>query len=258
MEFDEAVAELEELVSRFEHDHDERALRALELVDTIHRSALSLITAGHADHPIARALLAMYDLVPLDEFTQVEEALDDLHPVTAQHGCALELVEVAAGSVRVKVTGPPPDDPAWASELRTAVERAVGTRYPTLTQLTIEGLPTPATAVAMPARRRPPQALPGVADGGEGPGALRHAELGGQAVILVEIDGAVRAFRDACPVDGMALHGGRLSGTVIVCPWHNCAYDARSGARVDEAGLPGLEHVPVAAVRLLRATGVGP
>jgi nitrite reductase/ring-hydroxylating ferredoxin subunit len=30
-----------------------------------------------------------------------------------------------------------------------------------------------------------------------------------------------------------------------VCPWHNCAYDARSGKRLDEEG-EGLTVVPVA------------
>jgi nitrite reductase/ring-hydroxylating ferredoxin subunit len=33
---------------------------------------------------------------------------------------------------------------------------------------------------------------------------------------------------------------------VLVCPWHNCAYDARSGKRVDEPEQPGLAVVPVA------------
>jgi nitrite reductase/ring-hydroxylating ferredoxin subunit len=34
---------------------------------------------------------------------------------------------------------------------------------------------------------------------------------------------------------------------VLVCPWHNCAYDARTGHRVDDRpDEPGLTVVPVA------------
>jgi nitrite reductase/ring-hydroxylating ferredoxin subunit len=34
---------------------------------------------------------------------------------------------------------------------------------------------------------------------------------------------------------------------VLVCPWHNCAYDARSGKRVDDAPEePALAVVPIA------------
>jgi nitrite reductase/ring-hydroxylating ferredoxin subunit len=33
---------------------------------------------------------------------------------------------------------------------------------------------------------------------------------------------------------------------VIVCPWHNCAYDARTGKRIDEPEQPGLTVVPIA------------
>ena len=33
---------------------------------------------------------------------------------------------------------------------------------------------------------------------------------------------------------------------VIVCPWHNCAYDVRTGARVDGEEGEGLRVVPVA------------
>jgi nitrite reductase/ring-hydroxylating ferredoxin subunit len=34
---------------------------------------------------------------------------------------------------------------------------------------------------------------------------------------------------------------------VLVCPWHNCAYDARSGKRADdEAGAESLAVVPIA------------
>jgi len=43
------------------------------------------------------------------------------------------------------------------------------------------------------------------------------------------------------------LDGGRLTGTVLICPWHNCAYDARTGKRADdEPNMDSLAVVPIA------------
>jgi nitrite reductase/ring-hydroxylating ferredoxin subunit len=65
-------------------------------------------------------------------------------------------------------------------------------------------------------------------------------------VVLVNVDGEPYAFKNACAMDGMPLEGARLADTVLVCPWHNCAYDARTGKREDDASQPGLAVVPVA------------
>src|SRR5687767_2153272 len=99
MEFDKAVSELETLVGTLERDGDERALMLLQLMDAIHRPALELMLAGDYDHPIASAVMSMYDLVPLDEMTQVEEALDEVRPYIESHGGGLELLDVEGGTV---------------------------------------------------------------------------------------------------------------------------------------------------------------
>ena len=79
------------------------------------------------------------------------------------------------------------------------------------------------------------------------PGELRALEAEGVNVLLANVGGDVYAFRNGCAVDGLPLEGGRLTDEgVLVCPWHNCAYDARSGKRIDEPGEPGLPVVPVA------------
>jgi len=78
------------------------------------------------------------------------------------------------------------------------------------------------------------------------PGELRAVDADGIGVLLASVDGEVYALRNGCAVDGLPLEGGRLAGSVLVCPWHNCAYDARSGKRMDDPGAPGLAVVPVA------------
>src|SRR5918998_3777251 len=86
MEFHEAVAELDTLVQTLEREGDERALLLLELVDAIHRPALELIARGETEHPLARGLLAMYDLAEVDDAVLVEEALDSVRPYVESHG----------------------------------------------------------------------------------------------------------------------------------------------------------------------------
>ena len=80
------------------------------------------------------------------------------------------------------------------------------------------------------------------------PGTFKVADADGTSVLLVNIDGEPYAFKNVCPTDGRSeLDGARLTSRVLVCPWHNCAYDARSGKRVDdEPDAPGLAVVPIA------------
>ena len=80
------------------------------------------------------------------------------------------------------------------------------------------------------------------------PGELTAVEADGQSILLANVKGEVYAFKNVCPTDERSrLDGGRLTDSVLVCPWHNCAYDARSGKRSDDrAEDPGLAVVPVA------------
>jgi nitrite reductase/ring-hydroxylating ferredoxin subunit len=80
------------------------------------------------------------------------------------------------------------------------------------------------------------------------PGTMMAAQVDDSEILVINIDGEPYAFHNICPVDGRStLDGGRLTGTVLVCPWHNCAYDARSGKRADdEAGQKPLTVVPIA------------
>ena len=228
MEFRAAVVELDALVERLEREGDARALRLLELIDAVHRPALELIAAGELEHPLARALLAMYDLVPPDARALVAEALDPLRDV--------ELIDVEEGVVRVH---------ASSTAGRPVVEAALRERYPDFRQLVVEprveGVPLPVVGSV----RAP--VFVAVADADDlAPGDVRAVKAGELAVLLVNVDGEVHGFRNGCALDGLPLEGGRLAGTVLVCPWHNCAYDARSGKRVDEPGGAPLAVVPVA------------
>lgn len=246
MDFDAAVAELATLVETLEREGDERALLLLQLVDAIHRPALARIAAGDLDDPMARTLLAMYDLAEVEPEILVEEALDDVRPYVESHGGTVELLDVDGGVVHLRLGGACDGCAGSAMTLARGIEGALREHYPGFERIVSHAPEPPLLQIETVPLKRPV-----FADAGEvdelAPGGLRVVDADGVAVLLANVDGDVYAVLDGCPVDGRTLAGGRLAGAVVVCPWHNCAYDVRSGRRADdEPGARGLAVVPVA------------
>ncbi len=270
MEFDQAVAELETLVATLERDGDERALLLLQLMDAIHRPALELMLAGTPEHPLASAVLAMYDLVPLDERTQIEEALDEIRPYIESHGGGLDLLDVEGGKIHVRLSGSCHGCAASAMTLRRGVETKLRERIPWFEEIVAHD---PDEADDEPAPNALPvlQVIPNQPkpDGGEllqigklrrpvfvdvgmigdlPAGQMKTADVDGNDILIINLDDEPYAFRNVCPTDGRSpLDGGRITQGVLVCPWHNCAYDARTGKRADhEPNSKPLAVVPIA------------
>jgi Fe-S cluster biogenesis protein NfuA/nitrite reductase/ring-hydroxylating ferredoxin subunit len=243
VEFHEAVAQLDTLVRTLEREGDERALMLLELVDAVHRPGLTALAEGDTEHPAAQALMAMYLLGDLDEEDLVEEALEQVRPYINSHGGEVELLSVEDGVVRVRMSGACQGCAASAMTLRRGIEEALRAGYPAFREVVAEE-PEPGPALLqIDDLRRPVFADVEAPDAG----AIRAVTLDGVAVLLVNTLGEVFAFRNGCAVDGLPLEGSRLTDDgVLVCPWHNCAYDARSGQRLDEPADAGLAVIPVA------------
>lgn len=246
MDFDQAVAELETLVGTLEREGDERGLLLLELVDAIHRPALERILKGQCDDPIAEAVLAMYDLAPVDDRLRVEEALDQVRPYIESHGGEVTLLKVDDGVIHLQMSGACQGCAGSAMTLKRGIEERLREHYPGFREvvahepeqlLQIEGLRRPVF--------EPAGSLRDLA-----PGEMLAVELDRESVLVLNVGGEPFAFRNACPTElnrELRLDGGRLAGYILICPWHNCAYDARTGKRVDDQpDAPGLAPVPVA------------
>jgi Fe-S cluster biogenesis protein NfuA/nitrite reductase/ring-hydroxylating ferredoxin subunit len=257
VDFDAAVAALGTLVDTLERDGDERALMLLDLVDAVHRPAIERLAAGDVGDPAAQAVLAMYGLVDVDPEVLVEEALDAVRPYIESHGGHVELLRVEGGDIHLRLGGACNGCAGSTVTLTRGIEEALRDHVPGFERIVAH---TPATAA--PELLQIQLVRPGGAAGARlprpvfaavgrastfPPGSLKTVEADGVAVLLANVDGELYALRDGCSVDGRTLEGGRLTGAIVVCPWHNCAYDVRSGKRVDdEAGARGLPVVPVA------------
>lgn len=258
MEFDQAIAELDTLIDTLEREEDERALLLLQLIDAIHRPAIELIAAGETEHPIAQSVLAMYGVIELDDQIQVEEALDEVRPYIESHGGGLELLEVDDGIVHVRLSGSCSGCAASAMTLKRGVEEALRQHYPGFKEL-VAHEPEGAEAAPQNGDAGGPQLLqieglkrPVFEDAGKldelEPGEMKAVDVDGTSILVVNVDGEPYAFKNHCALESrLPLTGGRLTGSVLVCPWHNCAYDARSGKRVDDQPeSPALAVVPIA------------
>jgi nitrite reductase/ring-hydroxylating ferredoxin subunit len=77
------------------------------------------------------------------------------------------------------------------------------------------------------------------------PGTLRGVQVAGEPVLFCNAGGDIFAYHDACPDTPLALSLGQFDGEAIVCPWHGCRFDPRTGRRLVHRGT-GLASFPVA------------
>ncbi|MDP9469746.1 MAG: Rieske 2Fe-2S domain-containing protein [Chloroflexota bacterium] len=94
------------------------------------------------------------------------------------------------------------------------------------------------------------------------PGTMKGAEVEGIPVLLANVAGTVYAVRNVCPGSVVPLSLGSFTPPVVVCPWHNEAFDVRTGKRADGEEGPGLGVLPLAieegAIKLAVATAAMP
>ena len=77
------------------------------------------------------------------------------------------------------------------------------------------------------------------------PGTMRGVEADGVRVLVANVSGEVFAVRDACPGGVVPLSLGAFTPPIVVCAWHNEAFDVRTGKRADGVDGPRLDVLPV-------------
>jgi nitrite reductase/ring-hydroxylating ferredoxin subunit len=64
------------------------------------------------------------------------------------------------------------------------------------------------------------------------PGAMKIAKISGEEVSIANVEGRFYAFSNRCTHVGGPLGRGRLTGSVVQCPFHGSKFDVRTGAVV--------------------------
>jgi len=250
-------------LERMEEIEDEKTreevFALLEGIDVLHRQALGRLlelVGGTGDQkiigrlsqdPVVRTLLEMYDLPEADERTRVERALEPVHEYFRSHGGKLDLLGVEDGRVRVRLSGSCEGCPGTETTLKRVVEEALREGFPGFKELVAEE-PPPAQENLVQLGRRPLR-RPRWAEAGRledlEPGQLQPWRLEGVPLLVTLLDGEVYAYRDGCPPgSALTLQLGSVEGTTLICPWHGCRYDLRTGRREDGGGK--LPVLPVA------------
>ncbi len=291
-EFQAAVRQLDALVQAFETipfpEVREMAFDLLQAVDTVHRAGLGRLVAllhaqGQAElleraaqDPLIHTLFLLYDLVPSDELTTVETALDMVRPYIHGHGGAVEVLEVTEGVVHLRLSGACEGCSGAATTLKRGVEEALRKHVPGFAAMVVHEPERPAvrefnfiplTVVGQEPRalRRPVfQSVAPAAD--VPPGTLRAFDVDGVPVLVANVAGELYAVRNICPLSMKPLHLSNFTPPIIICPCQNEAYDVRSGKRVDGQMGQGLAVLPIAitdatiqlAVNTVPRVGAGP
>jgi Fe-S cluster biogenesis protein NfuA/nitrite reductase/ring-hydroxylating ferredoxin subunit len=257
-----ALDRLGELVEAFEQHRDpdvrQMAVEMLRCVDAVHRpglrDAMALVRAearlvGAHDRPDLQLLFELYDLDEGGERARANAVLDRVRPYIESHGGRLEVVEADAGVVKVRLTGSCAGCPGSSMTLRHVVEEALRSELGGFVRLEVlEPVPAgsvlPVTIVAGSEPRRltwyAALHAADVPDGG-----VCSADVEGRPVLLLRLAGEIYAYRDACPPTDLPLSGGHVDDGTLVCPWHGCRFDGRSGRRLDRDG-PDLGVMPIA------------
>ena len=238
----------------------EQIFALLDGVDLVHRQGLHRIlelirtTGGQGalptitEDPIVHRLLDMYDLAPVNERDQVEQALEPVYAYIESHGGHLELLDVQDGCVRVRLSGSCGTCPGSAGTLQRVVEEGLREGFPNFVALVAEDPvlpPRKTTQLGPTVLRRPRWVEVGTIE--EFPAAeMRALWPEGKGVLVVRLDGEVYAHQNGCPPgSALGLHLGDLEGSTLTCPWHGCRYDVRTGTRLDADGKLGVLPVAV-------------
>lgn len=231
--------------------------RLLQGIDAVHRTGLTrLISAIHgmageafihrlcAD-PAIRLLLMSYDLVAVDRRLMAEEALDPVRGHLHTHGIDVELVEVVGSVVYVRLH-PPVSDENLLTRIHKDLEEALKEGLPGFQELEMgdrrAGTSGFVQIGGLEKARKPVHRA--VAESGElDEGMLLPVQVGELPILLARIEGDVYALRNRCGDSPLPLEYGEVDGHTLVCSWHGCRYDIRTGA--DAEGRNRVDVFPV-------------
>lgn len=78
-------------------------------------------------------------------------------------------------------------------------------------------------------------------------GKMKVVTVGGQEVLLTNVDGAIHALNRRCGHMNAPLEDGVLKGKEVTCPMHGVRFDVTTGKKLNEpimGAAPGMDKLP--------------
>lgn len=232
-------------------------------VEEIHRVGLTTIVRAMRDRPdtrevlfalvddpVVHLLLSLHGIVRPDPTTHAQRVLTAVRPQLQSHGGDVSLDHVADGVAHVRLEGACNGCSMSAVTLRNLVEEAVVAEVPSITRVeVVRDAPAPALIPLDALFARPGTDsgwVDALAAADVPAGSLVTRRLSGTDVVVVNVDGRVAAYVNACAHQGLPLDDALLDATAgtLTCPWHGFCYDAGSGECLSAPGAQ-LEALPV-------------
>lgn len=274
-EFLNNIAQLDALVRELEAlpfpEVQNKVMDLLQTIDVLHRNSLHRLAEFMNEHGQAElmeqaandtmieTLFQLYDLIPLAPQEQVVMVLEDLRPDITALGCMVELLDVTDGIVHLRLHSPSQSNAESLSNLTTKIETALQEGFSGFQGLNILAPivvpPSPPSRSIIPLNQlrqttrnlNRPIFTPVLPLEELEPGVLKGVEIDGVRVLLCQLEGGdVYAYHNNCPGSLLPLEMGRVEGTTLHCPWHQCLFDIRSGKRLDGGTAGRLKVIPVA------------
>jgi len=140
-DLDDVLAGLEQSLAELEELDDavrEQVFALLDGVDAVHRMALGHLGAALGGEQVARlrdahpAVAWLFDAyaVGVDEVAVARAALEPIRPYIDSHGGAVEVLDVEAGVVRVRLSGTCSGCTSSAATLTEGIEEALRDGFP--------------------------------------------------------------------------------------------------------------------------------
>lgn len=77
------------------------------------------------------------------------------------------------------------------------------------------------------------------------PGSAAAADLNGTRIAVFNVGGTFYAVDDTCPHAGGPLSEGQVDGCKVVCPWHDAAFDLKTGDVLSPPAFEGVKSYRV-------------
>lgn len=258
---DQVSRVIAELGSHPDPDVREKLDVLLGGIDAVHRVALTHLfnaiksMGGDAfinrltTDPAIRILLMSYDLLAVDRRLTAEEALDEVRGHLHAHGVDVELLDVAGSEVFVRLhglDGSPLAEEAVRRDIESALEEGlIGFQRLVVGERQQEKAADLIQLGGLRHAQRPVYRT--VLSVDELPaGDMKSVDVDGHSILVANVeDGGVFAVANHCGDSPLPLEYSTLTGAELVCSWHGCRYDLRSGTRLDGRGGDRLRVYPV-------------